>query len=145
VLPSCIPGEVLSCIRRPARTTFPPNASPMHCRPRHTPRIGTSPAISRSSFSEITAWGGMKRANAGDVDDVVALDRDVGAKFAEVLHEVVGERVVVVDHQESKLIIARHTTYLFAAFSKSRAAAGARTIARALFTDSSNSAPGSES
>src|ERR1035437_3518118 len=89
--------------------------------------------------------GGMKRANAGDIDGVVALDRDVRAKFAEVLHEVVGKRVVVVDHQESKLIIARHTTYLFAAFSKSRAAASARTIARALFTDSSNSAPGSES
>ncbi len=85
----------------------------------------------------------MKRANAGDIDRVVALDDDVGAEFAEVLHDVVGKRVVVIDHQE--FFIARHATYLLAAVSKSRAACSARTIARALFTDSSNSAPGSES
>ena len=64
----------------------------------------------------------MKRADAGDVDGVVALDRDVGAEFAEVLHEVVGKRVVVIDHQESKFFIVRHATYLLAAISKSRAA-----------------------
>ena len=155
VLPSWIIGEVLPCIRRSARTTLPPNASPIHCRPRHTPRIGTSPAISRSRVSEIpasvgvhgpgemTTAAGMKRANTGDIDGVVALDDDVGAEFAEVLHDVVGERVVVIDHQD--FFIARHATYLLAAISKSRAAWSARTIARALLTDSSNSAPGSES
>src|SRR5580704_15336340 len=38
---------------------------------------------------------GMKRANAGDVDRVVAPDDDVGAELAEVLHDVVSKRVVV--------------------------------------------------
>src|SRR5216683_6792134 len=87
----------------------------------------------------------MKRADAGDVDRVVALDGDVGAELAEVLHDVVGERIIVIDHQDSNFFIVRHATYLLAAISKSRAAWSARTIARALFTDSSNSAPGSES
>ena len=103
-------------------------------RPRHTPRIGTSPAISRSRVSEIpasvgvhgpgeiTIGVGMKRANAGDVDSVVALDGDIGAEFAEVLHEVVGKRVVVVDHQDSKFFIRAIATHLLAAVSKSRAA-----------------------
>src|SRR5271156_1822516 len=86
---------------------------------------------------------GTQRANAGDFDGVVALDRDVGAELAEVLHDVVGERVVVIDHQN--FFIARHATYLLAAISKSRAAWSARTIARALLTDSSNSAAGSKS
>src|ERR1039457_2202831 len=75
---------------------------------------------------------GMKRAHSRDIDHVVTLHRDVGAELAEVLHEVVGERIVVIDHQNF-----RHLgDPAAAAVSNSRAALSARIIARALLTDS---------
>src|SRR5260370_1165516 len=87
-----------------------------------------------------------ERAHSGDVDRVVALHNYFGAEFAEILHDIVGKRIVVIDHHQANCFSVRvHHFYLFAAASKSRAAWSARTIARALFTDSSNSAPGSES
>src|SRR5262249_20150217 len=46
---------------------------------------------------------GMKRADARDVDGVVAPDGQIGAEFAEILHEVVGEGVVVIDHEQTFL------------------------------------------
>src|SRR5262245_47498301 len=65
-------------------------------------------------------------------DRVVATDIDVGAELGKILHEVVGEGIVVVDHQHS-----RH---------HSRSAMRtACTTARALLTHSRCSASGSES
>ena len=43
---------------------------------------------------------GLQRASAGDIDRVVALDDNFDTEFTEVLHQVVGKRIVVVDHQE---------------------------------------------
>src|SRR5579872_4463582 len=43
----------------------------------------------------------MKSAHARDIDRVVALDGHIGAELAEILHEVVSERIVVVDHQDA--------------------------------------------
>ena len=40
----------------------------------------------------------LQRGDAGEVDLVVADDFDLLAQLAEILHEVVGEAVVVVDH-----------------------------------------------
>ncbi len=50
---------------------------------------------------EMTIAAGLDRPRAGDVDRVVAPDDHFGAEFAEVLHQVVGERIVIVDHEES--------------------------------------------
>ena len=47
----------------------------------------------------------VRRPRGGDLVErhvVVALDRDLGAELAQVLHEVVGERVVVVDHEHAR-------------------------------------------
>ena len=41
---------------------------------------------------------GLQRGDAGDVDLVVAEHAHVGTELAEVLHQVEGEAVVVVDH-----------------------------------------------
>ena len=49
---------------------------------------------------ETTRCVGRGRLDLGDGHVVVALDGDVGAELAEELHEVVGERVVVVDHED---------------------------------------------
>src|SRR5262249_27896548 len=68
-------------------------------------------------------------------DRVVALDRDLGAELAEVLREVVGERVVVVDQQELHGAVR----------SAVRAIATARSTARALLTVSWYSVSGTES
>ncbi|CAM5196901.1 hypothetical protein CDEN61S_02711 [Castellaniella denitrificans] len=43
---------------------------------------------------------GVDGLDAGEVDLVVAHDLDPGAEFAEILHQVVGEGVVVVQHQQ---------------------------------------------
>jgi hypothetical protein len=42
----------------------------------------------------------FQRSDPGDVDLVVADDPDVLAQLAEILHEVVGEAVIVIDHQK---------------------------------------------
>ena len=49
---------------------------------------------------ETTRWVGRGRLDLGDGHVVVALDGDVGAELAQELDEVVGERVVVVDHED---------------------------------------------
>ena len=84
---------------------------------------------------EITIAPGARARDRVDRDRVVALDADVRAELAEVLREVVGERVVVVDQQEL------HD----AASSAVRAIATARSTARALLTVSSYSSSGTES
>ncbi len=90
--------------------------------------------------------GLVRRARAGRDDDavgrafeqlvdaglVVAHDVELRPELAEVLDEVVGERVVVVDHQHA-LHGAHHQSAWVAASSI------ARLTARALLTDSSNS------
>src|SRR4026208_1908515 len=84
-------------MRRGALTTLPPNTSTMDWCPRHTPNTGTWPANARimsidtpASYGvpgpgEMHRWGG---ANAR-------------AQHHERLHQVVGERVVVVDQQQT--------------------------------------------
>src|SRR5207253_5111773 len=85
------------------------------------------------------AWPGLDDhavgTKGGDLlerDRVVATDVHVGAELAEVLHEVVGEGVVVIDHEELRAhsCSARRTAWI---------------MARALFTHSRCSASGSES
>src|SRR5262249_40911444 len=78
-----------------------------------------------------------QRRHFGDGERVVALDAHLRAQLAQVLRQVVGERIVVVDEQQ-------HVFYLIVLL-VGRAMASARTTARALFTVSSNSASGSES
>ncbi len=43
---------------------------------------------------------GFQRSDARQIDFIVANDFDVFAQLAEVLHEVVGEAVIVIDHQK---------------------------------------------
>ena len=43
---------------------------------------------------------GRKSLDAGQIDGIVAHGVDIFTEFAEILDEVVGERVVVVDHQQ---------------------------------------------
>ena len=90
----------------------PPNAWPIAWWPRQTPRIGIRPAKRSITGTEMPASRGVQ--GPGEIDDplrlprldllqrdrVVAVDVDVGAQLAEVLDEVPGEAVVVVDHQQ---------------------------------------------
>ncbi len=111
--PSCAIASVLPCIRRAARTTLPPSAAPIAWWPRQTPRIGSLPAKrpdrrrrrrpprpACTGPGESTSASGAQRGDAGDVDLVVAQHVHVCAELAEVLHQVEGEAVVVVDHEE---------------------------------------------
>src|ERR1700726_4690938 len=50
---------------------------------------------------------GAQCAHAGDVDRVVAPYRDLSAELTEVLHEVVGKRIVVIYHNESNCFLHR--------------------------------------
>jgi hypothetical protein len=47
-----------------------------------------------------TSWLRLQRGDALERDLVVADHRTSAAQFAEVLHQVEGEAVVVVDHQQ---------------------------------------------
>ena len=49
---------------------------------------------------EMTIRSGCQRLDLLQRDRVVAMDVDVGAQLAEILDEVPGEAVVVVDHQQ---------------------------------------------
>ncbi len=51
---------------------------------------------------------GLLGADPRDVDPVVPVDLHLGAELAEVLHQVEGERVVVVDHQNAR---SRHASF----------------------------------
>ena len=85
----------------------------MHWCPRHTPRIGISPAScvdhckadpdssGRPGPGDMTIASGRSDADALHVDCVVAVDDRLGAELAQLLDEVVDERVVVVDEQHS--------------------------------------------
>src|SRR5690349_2224198 len=77
---------------------------------------------------------GRLRGDRLERDGVVALDGDVGTQLAEILREVVGERVVVVDQEE-----------LHDPSRAVRAIATARSTPRALLTVSSYSISGTES
>src|SRR5512133_2904466 len=94
------------------------------------------------------AWGarpggdddarGVQRRDAFDVDGVVAHHPHLVAEFAEILHQVVGEGIVVVDHQQhdqSSSLVSRPAAAISAA----------RSTARALFRVSCHSDAGSES
>ena len=98
----------MPCTTAAARRTRPPKAAPMHWWPRHTPSTGRRPAKARMASSDdarlvgragarrdqqVGGPGGLDRGHAGLV---VARHRDLGAQRAQQLHEVVGERVVVV-------------------------------------------------
>ena len=104
---------VLPCISRSARTTSPPNASPMAWWPRHTPRSGTpAAAAARTSGTlmpasrgvqgpgEMTMAAGSSASALVDAQRVVPVDHRIGAELAGVLDQVVGEAVVVVEDEE---------------------------------------------
>src|SRR5262245_5038312 len=76
---------------------------------------------------------GRQRRDLRETDAVVAPPLDLRPELREILHEVVGEGVVVVDHEEPR----RHHS--------PSASRTAFTTARALFTHSRCSASGSES
>src|SRR5579864_396020 len=91
-----------------------------------------------------------QRAHVVHRDGVVAADVRNLAQFAQILHEVVGERVVVVDHQDhrdlSRYGPARRAALMpAAAYNPRRAISSARIRTLALLTVSSYSAAGSES
>src|SRR5215210_6417811 len=104
--------DVLPCMTRGARTTSPPYSCPMHWCPRHTPSTGTprSPKARMASFdtpaSSARAGGdehgvGDEGLELGQRHLVVSVHDGLGAQLPQVLHEVVDERVVVVDHQHA--------------------------------------------
>ena len=113
--PSWVICDVLPCITWGARTTRPPKIWPMHWWPKQTPSTGTpaSPKARMASIDTPTSPGssglpgtrrhehgvGLERAQLVERDRVVAVDDRLGAELPEVLHEVVDERVVVVDDE----------------------------------------------
>ena len=80
---------------------------------------------------EMTIRSRRERGDLVDGERVVAIDAHVLAQLAEVLDEVVGERVVVIDHQQHGYIDSASLT--------------AWNSARALLTHSACSRSGSES
>ena len=91
-----------------AATTVPPKTAPMHWWPRQTPRIGISPARARmrpcdAPSSGRPGPGEMRRASGRcaripvHVDGVVAEDDGRRPQLAQLLDQVVDERVVVVE------------------------------------------------
>ena len=90
----------------------PPSAAPMLWWPRHTPRIGSLPAKCCTAGTQMpasageqgpgdsTSCSGRERLDALERDLVVAEHAHVLAELAEILHQVEGEAVVVVDHQQ---------------------------------------------
>ena len=170
--PSCSIIAVLPCTGTGARTTRPPNAAPIAWWPRHTPSTGTaspkrrmtssvSPASSgRPGPGEITTCVGCIAAISSIGHLVVPPHRDRRPELAQVLHQVVGERVVVIeneDHVSSKAPLqsahrpARPAPAPAPAAARpftpqsSCASSSARTSARALSRVSSYSADGFES
>src|SRR6266436_1453416 len=101
-------SDLLLCMMRPARTIAPPKAAPIAWCPRQTPRMGTRPAKRSMSGTETPASRGVhgpvgaERRHLLQRDGVVAPHVDLGAELAQVLDQVVGEGVVVVDHEEPR-------------------------------------------
>ena len=105
---------VLPCISRPARTIVAPNAWPIDWWPRQTPSSGHLAGKPLGTRQRNARLVGRARAGRNDQvrggefvdflgrDLVVAIHLDVqrGVDLAEPLHQVVGERVVVVDEQD---------------------------------------------
>ena len=104
----------------PARTTLPPKAWPIAWWPRQTPssgvRVSAAAAISArqmpASFGvqgpgESRIAEGLQRHRRLDVDLVVAADDGLGAELAQIVEEVVGEAVVVVDQQQHRRAFRR--------------------------------------
>ena len=128
-----------------ARMTSPPNASPIAWWPRQTPSTGMRGPNSRITSSETPACSG--RPGPGEMttrewpsarsasSDASSLRRTtmLRAQLAQVLDQVVGERIVVVDDEDH------------AAYNPVCASSSARNIARALSLVSSYSAVGFES
>ena len=117
-LPSCVTAETLPCRISPAPSTMPPNTSPMHWWPRHTPRIGTLPAkrlmtsllmpasLGLPGPGEMMMCVGRDLVDVLDRDRVVPHDLHLRAQLTQVLVEVVGEAVVVVDQKDAHRFLA---------------------------------------
>ena len=108
--PSCSMVDVLPCIgtrrahdlRRRTRRRSPGargrrRGSASSRRAARITSIVMPASSGRPGPGEITIRSGLQRRDLVDRDGVVAHDLHVGAELAEVLHEVVGERIVVVD------------------------------------------------
>ncbi len=85
---------------------------------------------------EMTIFSGLPRGDLVQRERVVAVDVHVRAQLAQVLDEVVGEAVVVVDHQQHVQSSASSPCCTMSA---------ARSTARALFCVSVHSDAGTES
>ena len=96
------------------RTTVPPKACASAWWPRHTPSVGTPASGKRAhASSEMPASSGVhgpgrdddavgpRSSSSSTVGAVVAHDLELGAQLAQVLDEVVGEGVVVVDDEDA--------------------------------------------
>src|SRR5262245_42375459 len=99
-------------MRRAARTTLPPNACPIDWCPRHTPKMGNRPARSRTQGSETPASFGVHGpgemtmpSGAWRAIPSTSIDACFGAELAEILDEIEGERIVIVDDEDG---VARH-------------------------------------
>ncbi len=91
--------------------TLPPKTWPMHWCPRQTPKVGIcGPKVRMISFDSPASRGehgpgeienplGCQRADLLEGDLVVAMDLQVHLHLPQVLHQVVGERIVVVYDQ----------------------------------------------
>ena len=109
-------SDSLPCTWVGARTTLPPKASPIAWWPRQTPRIGIFAAACRD---QIEADAGLLgRAGAGRQHDgvgvggdhgaarhlVVAMHLDLRPQLTEIVHQVEGEAVVIVDQADHRKI-----------------------------------------
>ena len=110
--PRCLIDDSLPCTSVGARTTLPPKAWPIAWWPRQTPRIGiVGDALAITSRQMPASFGvhgpgdstiasGCGRDHIGGRDLVVAMHDDVRPQPAEVVEQVEGEAVVIVDQDD---------------------------------------------
>ena len=110
--PVCRISESLPCTGTGARITLPPKAWPMAWWPRQTPKIGmcTEARLIRSRQmpaslgvhgpGDSTIASGSRASDVIDADLIIAMDIDLRPQAAQVMDEVEGEAVIVVDQQD---------------------------------------------
>ena len=75
-----------------------------HTRPEGADDLVGDPGFLRGTGTRGDADAfGLERFDLGEGDLVVAFDGDLSAQFAEVLHQVVGEGVVVIDDEQHRI------------------------------------------
>ena len=100
--PSWCTRLVLPCSSSGARSTTPPNATPIACMPRHTPKTGTRPV---GLLHHVDADAGLLgRARTRGQQDAVIAVRLVNCHGVVAQHLALGAQLVqVLDEVETKL------------------------------------------